>query len=406
MGRLIGIALRNVLRNKWRSAVSMIALFIGVGAVVFLQGFTNGFLKAMIEDAVFAKVGAIQIHRTGYVDAEQDPLKLDLADDPALVAKLRAIPGVRAVSRRIAFDGQMTNGSISSMFMATAIDPKTEYEVCPRRREQVAKDSTPLDGKLPNEVLMGDAFAEGLDAKKGATLTITSATQSGASNALDVTVHGMLPVGQIVESKRGVLVTLALAQDLLRMEGRVTEYVLNVEDLDRVEETADLVRKALGDGYQLNTWRDLPQIHDAMQRMKYVMGFIIIVLALLVASGIVNTVMMSVYERVREIGTMLAVGVRRIQVLWLFLVEAAALGLLGAVPGAAIGWTVLHQFSKGGGIHFPGPGGAAGFIITPFVSVNFIVDAIVLAIIGALMAALYPSWKASRLSPVEALRSN
>ena len=405
MRRLLAIALRNVLRNKWRSFISALAIVIGVGAVTFLQGFGNGFLQQVVEDAVQDKVGAIQVHKRGYLDAETDPLKLDLPDDPQLAATLRSVPGVTAVTRRLSFEGMLSNGSVSSMFTATAIDPATEYQVCPRRAKSVAEGSRPIDAASTEQALIGTALGDSLQAKAGATLTMLSASREGASNALDVTVRGFLPSRFIMESKRSATVPLAFAQDLLRMPGRVTEYVLAVDQLERVDEVARQLRARLGDGYEVHTWLELqPIARDAVARLRYVLVFVALILFLLVVSGIVNTMLMSVYERVREIGTMMAVGVRRRQVVALFLAEAGALGLGGALAGGALGLSVVRWLGARG-MHFKVPGGEP-MVIHPTVTAAFVGIAIAAAVVGALLAALYPAWKASRLKPVDALRAN
>lgn len=167
MGGLIKIALRNVFRNRGRSTLSIVAIFFGVAVLLFVQGCVNGLLKDLVDDAVLAKIGAIEVHHHGYLDAEKDPLKLDLPGDAATLAKLRAVPGVVAVTPRISFEGMLNNGTVSSMFMATAIDPATEYDVCPRRRDNVAKGSRPLDEKSNGEALLGRQLVESLDAKPG-----------------------------------------------------------------------------------------------------------------------------------------------------------------------------------------------------------------------------------------------
>jgi putative ABC transport system permease protein len=406
MGRLITVALRNVLRNKRRSAISILAIFFGVGVVIFLDGFTNGFLKNTVEDAVFAKVGALQVHRKGYLDAEKDPLKLDVADDNTMIDRLKAVKGVTEVTRRLSFEGMLSNGSVSSMFMATAIDPVTEYKVCPKRKENVAKGSTPLDEKSPNGALLGHQLMESLDAKPGSTLTMLSASQGGAQNALDVNVHGLLPSRFIGESKRLATVTLPFAQELLRMPGRVTEYVIRIDNLDHVDDVATRLRATLGPDYEVNTWPELaPQARDGVVRLRVVLASISFILFCLVVSGIVNTMLMSVSERVREIGTMLAVGTRRRQVLLLFLIEAGALGLVGAVFGALAGAWVVHRMGSGSGLNISPPGGDP-IQVYPYVELRFAIMAVLLAIGGALLAALYPSWKASRMRPVDALRAN
>jgi putative ABC transport system permease protein len=128
-----------------------------------------------------------------------------------------------------------------------------------------------------------------------------------------------------------------------------------------------------------------------------------LILFLLVLSGIINTMLMNVYERVREIGTMLAVGVRRRQILTMFLVEAAALGLGGGALGALAGWLLIRKL--GHGVHLQPPGGDPT-VMFPYIEGPFVAKVVAAAVAGALVAALYPAWKASRLRPVEALRAN
>jgi putative ABC transport system permease protein len=275
--------------------------------------------------------------------------------------------------------------------------------VCPKRRDKVAPGSTPLDEKSVTDVLLGKALIESLEAKQGGSLTMLSATKAGPANALDVTVHGALPSRFIAESKRKSTVTLAYAQDLLRMDGRVTEYVLNVNDMEHAEVVAARVRQELGPEYDVDTWREMaPIARDMAVRLRVVLVFIALILFLLVLSGIINTMLMNVYERVREIGTMLAVGVRRRQILTMFLVEAMALGLGGGAIGALAGWLLIRKL--GHGVHLQPPGGDPT-VMFPFIEGPYIAKVVAAAVAGALIAALYPAWKASRLKPVEALRA-
>ena len=141
-----------------------------------------------------------------------------------------------------------------------------------------------------------------------------------------------------------------------------------------------------------------------MNSFKYVMAFIALVLFLLVATGIVNTMLMSVYERVREIGTMLALGVRRWQVTALFLLEACALGLVSSLVGVAIGWGIVHAIGVRG-FTMRQPGGDAALMF-PYVDLDFLLLVMAFALVGTILSALYPAWKAARLRPVEALRAN
>ena len=401
--RLLLLALRNLMRNKRRSLVTSLAVAFGAIAIVFLQAVVNGVVRNVVETAALAKVGAVQVFKAGYLGSDE-PLKMSLSWNPELVAQIKAVPGVTAVAPRLDFDGMLTNGSEGTMFLATAIDPAVEYEVCPQRATFLAKGSQPLRPGAPRATLIGKTLADSLGAKEGATLVMQAAGVHATANALDVTVSGFLPTNHPLVSKRLATVDLGFAQELLRMKGQVTEYVVGVADLEQVDEVAGRVRAQLGAGYEVTTWKQMdPGMWDRVNFLRYILFFVALVLFLLVATGIVNTMMMSVYERVREIGTMLAVGVRRWQVTLLFLSEAAFLGLASAVTGVGAGYAIVRVLARSG-VQQHAPGGDV-MTYYPDVSARFLALVVGFAITGAVLAAVYPAWKASRLRPVEALRA-
>jgi putative ABC transport system permease protein len=308
------------------------------------------------------------------------------------------------VAPRIKFDGMVSNGSESTMFMATAIDPEVESQVCPKRKTRVSAGSQPLLPGREGDILIGKTLAESLGAEKGATLVMQAAGPHASTNALDVEVSGFLPTLNITESKRMATVRMKFAQDLLRMKGQVTEYVVGVQDLTQAATVAARLQKALGDEYQVTTWADIdPATKTRADSTGYVLIFVGLVLFLLVATGIVNTMLMSVYERVREIGTMLALGVRRWQITMLFLWEAGALGLFSAALGSGLGYAVVRGLAQKG-VAIKPPGGDI-IVVIPSVDARFILTVIGFSLVGAVLSALYPAWKAARLQPVDALRA-
>ncbi|HMY58306.1 MAG TPA: FtsX-like permease family protein, partial [Pseudomonadota bacterium] len=305
---------------------------------------------------------------------------------------------------RIAFDGMVSNGAESTMFVATAIEPDLEYKVCPERPKRVAKGSTPLTQQQRGMTLIGKTLSDSLKANPGSTLVMQAAGPHASTNALDIEVSGYLPTLNLIESKRMATVQVGFAQELLRMKGQVTEYVVGVHNLEQMNDVAQRLRTELGDDYQVTTWEDIdPATRTRVSSLGYVLIFIAVVLFLLVATGIVNTMMMSVYERVREIGTMLAVGVRRWQVTALFLLEAMALGLTSSVFGSLLGYVVVLWLGQRG-IPMRPPGGDLLWTY-PHVQPSFMLIVIGFSITGAVLSALYPAYKASRLSPTDALRA-
>jgi len=404
---VLSLAVRNLVRNRRRSALTALAVALGAAALVFLQGFIEGFISTGIDASVLGSVGAVQIQRAGSLGADE-PLKLALRETPELVARITAVPGVAAVAPRLVFDGMVSNGSESTLFTAVAIDPALEYRVCPLRATAVRGASTPLAAGDRGRALMGKALATSLGAVRGSSLMMQSSSPGmPGTNALDVEVSGTLSTLDFSESKHAMTVPLSFAQDLLRMPGRVTGYVASVADLEAVDAVADRLRAALSHepvAYQVTTWHDQDvRLAEQIAQARGIFGFVAAVLFLLIAAGIVNTMHLSVQERVREIGTMVALGTRRRQVVQLFLAEAAVLGLVSAGLGASTGWLVVGAIGLRGVALHP-PGGDA-LIVRPHIGLSFIAGVVCFAVAGAVVAALRPAFRASRRPPAEALRA-
>ena len=400
---LATLALRSLTRNKRRSLATGFAIGFGVIALVVLQGFVNAIVQGIMENNVLSRVAPIQVFKAGYLGSD-DPLKMTLPEDPGLMNRIRAVPGVTAVAPRLDFDGMLSNGSESTMFAATAFDPGLEYKVCPKRAMYFAKGGRPLGQDDNNGALVGKAIAESLNLQQGSTVIMQAAGAHAGVNALDLSVVGFLPSLHPAEAKRVATVELRFAQELLRMKGSVTEYVVGIGNVKDADEIAERVRKTLGSAYQVTTWKEIdPLAVNRTKMFQFLFGFIAVILFFLVATGIMNTTMMSVHERVREIGTMMAVGVRRRNISLLFLWEAILLALASAAIGAAVGVAIIAYFAIDG--IAGGAPGADKVLLFPHVGTAFIAGVMAFTVVGTALSALFPAWKASHLRPVEALRA-
>ncbi len=394
MRRLFAIAWRNLARNPRRTGLTAASLFVGVAFVVFLEGFFNGFIRAVIASSVDTHVAAIQVHRTGFAAA--DALQKNMSDDLALI--IEQVPGVTAAAPRIGFEGFINNGTRAAVFFALGVDPESEGRACPRRHESLQGKSFPND----NAVFVGRELARSIDAFSGGNLSLLSTTSFGKQNALDVDFAGDMHFDEPFVGKRAVLTTLAFAQRLLRLPGRATEYAVAVQDLAAAPLVAQAIGDKLGPDYRVDTWRQRDEgIAVLVDRTSAVFYAVALVLLALVLSGIANTMLMSMHERGREIGTMLAVGTRRAQILVLVLCEAVQLSMISASAGALCGAAIVRGLQHVG-IALTPPGQPA-VLVFPFVSAADVATVVVLSVLGALLAALWPAYRASRLSPVEAL---
>jgi len=203
--------------------------------------------------------------------------------------------------------------------------------------------------------------------------------------------------------RRVGLISLAAAQSLLRMEGRVTEYGLDIDLSQGLERTRDAVAAALGPDFEVHTWEQrIPFVKDIVETQDFVFGIVSGIFLFVVLLGVVNAMLMSVLERVREIGTMLAVGMKRRQIVSLFIGEGVVLGVIGGTLGALLGFAWV-SYMNAKGLSIPAPGAKVPSLLRPDVDLLFVGRAVLQATIGAAIASLWPAWRASRLRPVEAL---
>ncbi len=419
---LLALATRNLLRHRRRTAIALAALVVGVGAMVALRGLVNGQQRIILENIVHGQLGGVQVHRQGYLaHVLGSPLSLDMEDSEAVRQRISAVPGVTGVSPRLSFGGMLSmpepEGAAdreprTAFLMLLAFDPALEPRVTPKRMTWVGQGAWLSEVGAPELMLNADLArslgARVMDARAAPPPeqwpALLAADRDGALNGEGVRISGTLVSASPGDRRVGYL-PLATAQRLLRMEGRVTEYSVAVEPLADARRVRDALRASLGPGYEVHTWEEVfPFIAQILGQQDFLFGLLSTVFLLAVLLGIVNVMLMSVLERVREIGTMLAVGMRRRSIVALFLLVGLVLGLVGGVVGALLGGAVtlwLHQR----GILLPSPGASVDSVIRPFVSVGYLASAVAMATVGAGLAALWPAWRASRLRPVEALAS-
>jgi len=405
---LARIAVRNVLRNKRRTAITLAALVVGVGVMVSVRGLLNGLQASMIETVTKGQVGALQVHRKGYLkNVLSSPLDLDLPADPAFLKKIETIPHVTAVAPRIMFGGMVNLDDETIFVQLLAVDPVREFTALPKRREVLSPGAQAFaTGASDEAIVVTDELGKGLLGAKrkdfGGPTAVLAPDRDGALKAENARVVGTMTLTSPGE-KKVALVHLGLAQRLLGFDGRATELAIAVDDLAHAEGVAALLRAALGPDYEVHHWDEVALFFkDIIRRENIVLQLIASVFMILMLIGVANTMLMSVIERTREIGTMMAVGVRRARIVVLFLFEAATIGLLGGVAGGAVGIAVVAWLARSP-LRVTLPASPAPFVVTPYMTAGYVGVVILIASGGALLFAVYPAWRASRLRPVQAL---
>jgi putative ABC transport system permease protein len=301
------LAARNLLRNKRRSAITFIAIGLGLVLVLFFYGFIQGVDKQFTDNFIKAQTGHIQMHARGYQEkARLMPVDIAIKDYQGVVRKLAELPGVKGIYPRLRFPIIISTGSESLGVLGLGFDPQAE-------RDSVIATKIVQGEYLsekPGYALIGAQLAKDLKVGVGDLLTLVATTPKGALNSIDVEIKGIFATGYSQIDNSVLALALPDAQKLLRMAGQVTEITLMLNDADQADAVAQMIRERFSDdGLEVQTWKELgAAIFELLAARRQLMAVISFVVILIATLGIVNTMLMSVFERVREIGTLMALG--------------------------------------------------------------------------------------------------
>ncbi|MBX7098307.1 MAG: FtsX-like permease family protein [Myxococcaceae bacterium] len=407
------LAARNLTRSHVRTALALITVAVGVLTVLSVRGFITGMQQAFLENLVLGGSGAVQVHRAGFARAVlAAPLTLDFGDDPATRRTLGALDGVGGVSGRLEFGALVSTADQgdapgrSTPVLVTAFDPAQERRVTPLRFERSGLGAT-----WPDDALwLGERLAAGLalDLERAGApaaddrLALLASDRDGALNGVDVSLRGRIPAA-VPGERRVAWVPLALAQRLLRMEGRLTSLALAVPDLGRADQVAQAAQAALGPDFEVTTWEaSYPFLRQQMALVDLVSAVVMLVFLAVGLLGVVNVMLMSVLERTREVGSWLAMGMRRREVVRTFVAEGLLVGGAGAVLGAALA-LALVAWAGSAGLEIPAAGTSVPMVVRPRLEPWVVALVLLGTPLGAALASLWPARRAGRLSPAAAL---
>ncbi len=409
MGRLklLRLAFRNLVRNRRRTVLNMAAMTIGVFLMATGSGWVRGYFSTFYRSLIDFDTGHLQVVRRGYLEqARRFPLDLAIDGYAASEARVASLPMVAAVSGRIEFEGRLSLGAASVPLLVRAIDPPREKALTVIARAVVAGEY--LDG-APG-VLIGKPLAERMGVAPGDTVFLSAPDVNGAVNLIDLRVSGIYSLGYPVMDEHMALVDLASAQTMLALPDRVTRLVVRLADRVPIDRGERAVAAALAAApVQVYPWQRFAETIVAAVRADTGSFSAMLALVFLFAVlNMVNSVAMSVRERVREIGTLRAIGMKRRQAAGLFVLEAllTALGasLVGCLLAGAAAFylgTVGVDLSHALPADFPVP--LASRFLSDYRVIDF-VGASAAALATAALAAVPPSRRAARLVVVDALR--
>ena len=408
---VLGLALRNLLRNRRRSLFAFSAIGFGVIAVILAGGFIEWVLWAMRESAIEAQLGHVQIVRPGYFkDGQADPFEYLLPGQSVHLATLEKLSMVKVIAPRLYFTGLLSKGDTTVSFLGQGVDPTKERVMNGTSlKVNVGHD---LDNAHPNEIILGVGLAENIGAKPGdAVVLLTNISAAGGINAVDAKVAGIFSTPVKAFDDSALRVPIALARTLTKTAGSHV-WVVMLQHTFQTQAALNVIKSDLENEakkFEFIPWYELEAAdfyNKAEQLFSQQVALIWLVIGLLILLSISNTLTMSVMERTSEIGTLMAMGSRRSVILKLFLAEGLLLGVIGGTIGLVIALLLAKIISTIGIPMPPAPGSTEGYSGAIMVTNGLMLGALMLAASVATIAAVYPAYKASRMEIVNALRHN
>ena len=408
--KLARIALRNIGRNRRRSILSATATAIATMSMVALAAYINGMrldMQANVSDFV---TGHVQVRHKDYARYERlNPLHLRVERPTDLLARLDADPDVAASVARLPLPVGVFRGEETSGAMAIGMDMQRESRF-------MRVDRLLAEGRLPeagaNEAALGTGLAASLGVKPGNRITLLSSTMRRSSNALTFQVVGLVQLPVDSMNRSSILIPLDRAEALARTDGAVTEVLVKARSERLIPAVRASVERALADGgwkdLQARTWTEASfflAFFQMAEGLYFIIGLVFFVLA---STVLVNTTMMVVFERTREIGTVGALGMRGREIVRMFFLESLSLAVIGAAAGVLLGLAIaiplqligIDMSSATQGMSFE----VSGVIFArPRVLTTVLIFIYAVAI--SCLAALLPARRAARIQPVEALRA-
>ena len=410
MLKLLKIAFRNLFRYKRRTLLTMSLITIGVAFVLVFVSVTESFKTMMVGEITDSMLGHIQIHKKGYVASIDNlPLNLNLSQEAMkkVDKALAAIPGITASSRRIKFGGVFSNFVESTNIRLNAVDPESEFEVVPLLASRIMEGAKTI---RKGEILVPELLAKGMNVKTGDTAVVIATNEDGSVNGYQLTVGGVLRSVTGPGGRDGYI-HIDDGRQILRMqEAEVSEVALRVKNFNKLDEIALRLEESLGGelnrqgkpAFEIHTWEKLTPFFNIVRMIDTMTFFIKLMLIAIVLISIMNVMIMAVYERTREIGTIAAIGTLPGRILSLFVFEGLGLGVLGALSGTAVGGLlILVMNAVKITFNF---GRQQGLLLKPTLDITDILVIALIVIAVAVLAGFQPAFRASRLDPIKALR--
>jgi ABC-type lipoprotein release transport system permease subunit len=399
------LAWRNIWRHKRRTIIIILAMSLTLALMMWYDGLMNGFTDAIYGNAVKVLGGNVQVHAEGYrAEANSNPL-FPLADPQAVIKAAEANPFTLAATQRISTGGLVTSREGAFSVGIIGIEPEKELKV--NIIGQNVKEGRNLTSDDLDNVLIGKGLADAMGVKIGDRITMVGRSQHEQMRQRTMTVVGIFDLGLTDIEKQTVYISLGEAQSLYDVTGS-TEVAIFLQKLGQEGNVIDSMKPSLP-GYEIESFQaNYPDLASAINGKNGVMDIFSVIIIAIAGVGILNLLLMAVYERTREIGVLGAMGLKPNQISLLFVLEGIMIGLVGVAAGIVVG-LALNGYLMKVGLDFGNMTQAASYMALiksrayPTWGIEKLPLRVSMILIISALAALIPAAEAGRREPAEAL---
>ncbi len=399
---ILKFAIRNILRNRKRTLVSAMSVFGGAFFVGVIYAYLNGMMDMLVSNYVKYQTGNVRITTEEFLNRQNFFPVDELVDTSGtMIEDIEKIDGVTGVEKRVRFGILLVKDNIPLQVIGIGLDiENNSFQL----RDRVVEGSLDESG-----VFLGKRLAQKLGKKVGDELLIASETSMGGFNGLKLPVKAIIETKVIHYDERFLYLPMPEAERLLKLRGNAPEVLVYAEHGEdttiNIKSNIDLL---LDDGLEAQTYMEqMGGFYDFIGVAKTIYFFIELAILFLACVVIVNTMMMAIFERMREIGTMKALGFTEGQLFGMFTAEGAVIGAIGGIPGAICGWSLIYYLSVHGlnlgdaltGVDYP-----MEYILYPHSRPSDLIAIFIIVLVVPSISAMIPSRYIKRYQPADALR--
>ncbi|MCK5148500.1 ABC transporter permease [bacterium] len=398
---------RSLFRQKRRTVMTLVVITFGIGSLLLTMGHTAYIDWGLRENTIHSETGHLQLFHQDYFDKEEETiLQYGLEDCSDLKSGLEQYLEVQLVQARINFMGLISNGEKSVAFVGQAVEPEKERKL----RNLFGNSGAAFDSLIAcggeDAVVLGQALARSLNVQIGDWVTLMTSTTDGALNAVDLRVVDTFTGVSTEYEKRAITIDLQTAQQLL-VTDKVNKIIVTLDKTANTDRLYDEISQWAKDNSHTVTmkkWHEQAAYYKKVRSFfQTITGFLSLILLIIVFFASANTIVMSIVERTREIGTLLSLGTSRFQTLKMFIFEGLFLGIIGGFMAMAFAYLAAMLINNSGLMMPPPPGNTQGYQLMVRNEMPIYIIVFFATVLTSVFSSLLPAFRVTRMKIVDAL---